>query len=300
MSFWVSMYNHLVSFWVRRSSESYCAFLRKAGIKVGSGVNFRHPLTTHIDCTRPSLVAFGNNIDINSGFRVLTHDYANFVFRQVFQDFVPVSGAVTIGDNVVFGVNVTILKGVSIGDNCIIGAGSVVTRSIPSNSVAVGVPAKVICGLREYYAKRRRLCLEEAFAYARSIEERFKRRPDPADFKEEFVLFISGGQEKQYPECPVKRQLGGAYEHWSKTHEAPFKNFEDFLSAAKQGAPRSKSGKVQCGSSALRIADEQDESRTGGGKSLITKELYKFFLFLGIRLSPLFGDARTYRIAAGF
>ena len=37
-----------------------------------------------------------------------------------------------------------ILPGVSIGDNAIIGAGSVVTKDIPSNSFAVGKPAKVI------------------------------------------------------------------------------------------------------------------------------------------------------------
>ena len=39
---------------------------------------------------------------------------------------------------------VKILKGVNIGDNTVIGAGSVVTKNIPNNSVAVGVPAKVI------------------------------------------------------------------------------------------------------------------------------------------------------------
>jgi len=52
-------------------------------------------------------------------------------------------GEVTIGDNVWIGDKVTILPGVTIGDNVIIGANSVVSRSIPSNSVAVGVPAIV-------------------------------------------------------------------------------------------------------------------------------------------------------------
>lgn len=51
---------------------------------------------------------------------------------------------VTIGDNVWIGGSVTILPGVTIGDNCVIGAGSVVSRDIPSNSVAVGNPAKVV------------------------------------------------------------------------------------------------------------------------------------------------------------
>lgn len=49
-----------------------------------------------------------------------------------------------IGNSVWIGANVTILKGVTIGDRTIVGAGSVVTRDLPANAIAVGVPAKVI------------------------------------------------------------------------------------------------------------------------------------------------------------
>ena len=51
---------------------------------------------------------------------------------------------VTIGNNVWIGGSVTILPGVTIGDNVTIGAGSVVVGDIPSNSVAVGNPARVV------------------------------------------------------------------------------------------------------------------------------------------------------------
>lgn len=51
---------------------------------------------------------------------------------------------VTIGNNVWIGGSVTILPGVSVGDNVTIGAGSVVVSDIPSNTVAVGNPCKVI------------------------------------------------------------------------------------------------------------------------------------------------------------
>ncbi len=54
---------------------------------------------------------------------------------------------VTIGDNVWIGGSVTILPGVTIGSNVTIGAGSVVTRDIPDNVVAVGNPCKVIKNL---------------------------------------------------------------------------------------------------------------------------------------------------------
>lgn len=54
-----------------------------------------------------------------------------------------------IGKNVWIGSNSTVLSGVTIGDNAIIGAGSVVTKDIPANMVAVGVPAKVIRSIYE-------------------------------------------------------------------------------------------------------------------------------------------------------
>lgn len=56
---------------------------------------------------------------------------------------------VTIGDNCWICAGVTILPGVTIGKNCVIGAGSVVTRSIPENSLAAGNPCRVIRTLSE-------------------------------------------------------------------------------------------------------------------------------------------------------
>jgi len=53
-------------------------------------------------------------------------------------------GFVTIGDNVWLGGSVTITPGVIIGDNSIIGAGSVVTKDIPANTIAVGNPCRPI------------------------------------------------------------------------------------------------------------------------------------------------------------
>lgn len=51
---------------------------------------------------------------------------------------------VHIGDDCWLGASVTVCPGVTIGNNCVIGAGSVVTRDIPANSFAAGVPCRVI------------------------------------------------------------------------------------------------------------------------------------------------------------
>lgn len=65
-----------------------------------------------------------------------------------------------IGKNCWLGAGVIVLPGVSIGDNSVIGAGSVVTKDIPSNVVALGSPCRVLRPIserdREYYTKDRR------------------------------------------------------------------------------------------------------------------------------------------------
>jgi len=54
---------------------------------------------------------------------------------------------VSIGDNVWLGSRVMVLKGVQIGENSVVGAMSLVTKSIPANCIAAGIPAKVIKSL---------------------------------------------------------------------------------------------------------------------------------------------------------
>ena len=60
---------------------------------------------------------------------------------------------IRIGKNVWIGSNSTILSGVTIGDNAVIGAGSVVTKDIPENMIAVGSPARVIKSIYDQVSK---------------------------------------------------------------------------------------------------------------------------------------------------
>ena len=68
---------------------------------------------------------------------------------------------VRIGRNCWLGAGVIVLPGVTIGDNSVIGAGSVVTKDIPANVVAVGSPCRVVRPIgehdREYYHKDKKI-----------------------------------------------------------------------------------------------------------------------------------------------
>ena len=218
-----------------KGGEFYLNYLRKQGIKIGKGCHIGPPKTITIDCTRPYLVEIGNNVRMNKGFTLLTHDFATSVITNKYGEFLPSSGKVKIGNNVYFAQKCTVLKGVTIGDNCIIGYGSLVTKDIPDNSVVAGSPAKVICTLDKYYEKRKEKALEESLALAREIQAVYKRRPVPSDFKEEFVYFVSGDEIEKYPEIPIQYQLttmGDCQERWVKEHKAKYKSFDDFLAAA--------------------------------------------------------------------
>lgn len=51
---------------------------------------------------------------------------------------------IRIGNDVWLGANVTVLPGVTIGNNVVVGAGAVVSKDIPDNSLALGVPARIV------------------------------------------------------------------------------------------------------------------------------------------------------------
>ncbi len=179
-------------------------------------------------------MTIGQNCYMNEHFTLLTHDWVTHVFINAGMNFIPSSGRVVIGNNVSFGQNVMVLKGVKIGDNCFIGANSLVTKDIPANSIAAGSPCKVICTLSDYHKKRELLYENEALEYARSIQERFARRPVVTDFWEEFPLFVSGDKLDDYPELHqiIRNQCGPMYEDYISSHKSKYESFEAFLQAA--------------------------------------------------------------------
>lgn len=99
--------------------------------------------------SEPFLISLGSHITISADVSFVNHDGGARVFRHE-RPGLHVYNKITIGDFVFVGMGTIILPGVTIGDHCVIGAGSVVTRDIPSNSVAAGVPCRVIKSIDEY------------------------------------------------------------------------------------------------------------------------------------------------------
>ena len=90
----------------------------------------------------PAKVTFGDNVFIgpNCGFYTAEHPINSTERNKGLEYAKPI----TVGNNVWFGGGVNVLAGVTIGNDVVIGAGSVVTKDIPANSVAVGNSCKVI------------------------------------------------------------------------------------------------------------------------------------------------------------
>lgn len=101
------------------------------------------------------MITLGNNVHITDGVKFITHDGGTLIYRQYVPDL-EITKPIKIGDYVYIGNNVIILPGVTIGNNVVIGAGAVVSKSIPDNSLAVGVPARVIKTADEYFEKFQR------------------------------------------------------------------------------------------------------------------------------------------------
>lgn len=107
-------------------------------IEIGENFYSNHNLVI-LDANK---VVFGDNVLIgpNCGFYTAGHPLDAETRNKGLEYAKPIK----VGNDVWFGGNVVVLPGVKIGNNVVIGAGSVVTKDIPENSIAVGNPCKVI------------------------------------------------------------------------------------------------------------------------------------------------------------
>lgn len=124
--------------------DDYNGELFNPQIIIGDNVSFNSDC--HLGCI--DKIHIGDNVLIASRVYISDHLHGEVSAEALklppSQRPLYSKGPVTIENNVWIGEGVCILPGVSIGANSIIGANSVVTKSIPANSVAAGVPARVL------------------------------------------------------------------------------------------------------------------------------------------------------------
>jgi maltose O-acetyltransferase len=135
---------------------------RKMGVQIGKNVHIAN-FGVIIDPSLTWLIKIGDNALIAPNVHILAHD-GSMLHGLNYSKI----GLVDIKNNVFIGAGSLILPGVTIGENSVIGAGSIVSKDIPENSVALGNPAKVVCSKDEYIEKQRLLmndenCFDESY-----------------------------------------------------------------------------------------------------------------------------------------
>lgn len=138
--------------------------------KVGTGCYFEPPFHANFGGKH---VMLGDHVYANSNLTVVDDTYVYIGDHTMMGPNVTLASAghpvlpelreqgyqfnlpIHIGKNCWLGAGVIVVPGVTIGDNTVVGAGAVVTKDLPANVVAVGVPAKVIRHIgdhdRKYY-----------------------------------------------------------------------------------------------------------------------------------------------------
>jgi acetyltransferase-like isoleucine patch superfamily enzyme len=130
------------------NDDSISNYFRKQGARIGKNCRFEIRWLA----SEPYLVNIGDHVFISKGVGFHTHDGGVWVLRGK-DPTIHVFGPITIEDNCIIGTKVEILPNVHIGRNSIIGAGSIVITDIPPNSIAMGVPARVIGSTIKYEEK---------------------------------------------------------------------------------------------------------------------------------------------------
>lgn len=116
--------------------------------------NFNCVILDHEEVRIGNNVMFAPNVTISTVSHPMIAEQRNVrhfenTFEPQSRGDVEMNAPVTIGNNVWLGIGVIVLAGVTIGDNSVIGAGSVVTRDIPPNVFACGVPCRVVREITE-------------------------------------------------------------------------------------------------------------------------------------------------------
>ncbi len=141
-----SGFHLLLSPRARLEVGTQCVLDRDMTIECTGKLHIGHRTIFGHHCTlaaRDSLI-IGDDCLIAEMVSIRDHDHCFDQLDVPIREQGAVSAPIKIGRNVWLGAKVTVVKGITIGDNAIVGANAVVTKDIPANAIAVGIPARVI------------------------------------------------------------------------------------------------------------------------------------------------------------
>lgn len=128
---------------IARDSILFCTGViaqKGKGIKIGNGTG----ISARAYFSGQGGIEIGQEVIFGPEVKIFSENHNFSAANQTIKAQGVTRKGVVIGDNCWIGGGVSILDGVTIGSGCVIAAGSVVNKSIPENSIAGGIPAKVI------------------------------------------------------------------------------------------------------------------------------------------------------------
>jgi acetyltransferase-like isoleucine patch superfamily enzyme len=137
----------------RPNNWEWAPYLRKWGGFHHIGENASIPATAEFG--DPDIISIGDNV-VMSDCALVGHDASGPMLSRAYDmTLAGVFGPTVIGNNVFIGYQAVVLPGVTIGDNVVVGAGAIVTADVPSDSVVVGSPARVVGTVTELVERRK-------------------------------------------------------------------------------------------------------------------------------------------------
>lgn len=162
----------IASIWQNILKKATIEAAKNRGLKIGENLYVQGVPNFG---SEPFLIEIGNHVTLAEGVSFINHGGDARVTKRIekYKDGRNF-GRIKIGNNTFIGKGTILMPGISIGNNCIIGSLSVVSSSVPDNSVYVGSPAKFICTIDEY---GERLLMNNVM-YPRELEQNRKALED--------------------------------------------------------------------------------------------------------------------------
>lgn len=163
--------------------------LRRQGLQLGTDVWL--PRSTWIDPDYCYLISIGDHCGFGEECLILAHDAQMDEFLDGTR-----LGRVVIRESCHIGARTTILPGVEIGPRTVVGANSVVSKSLPPETVCAGNPARVLCPLGDYLSRHRsKMQVSPNFPYSEivggTMSERLRQLTETGG------VYITGGRSAE-------------------------------------------------------------------------------------------------------